>query len=322
MLIDYNFSNTKMFEILEILKQNLFTITDLKTKSEISFEVFNPDLSSHSYAGQSIIIDNQEYIYRGYKSWTDLAEILYCKMSTPIIKSSHTVLLKFTKLDQDISFHKNYIEEKSEKYGIDSDFSSINKNEEPAFLEHYIRALKNVNINKKARILNLGINSGDEFEIIKSLCENINDKQFVGIDFCQSAIQIARSRFNESNFTFYSHDINHLDELELGRFDLIITIGTLQSSGLEFKPLFESIVQRYLEKDGAMIIGFPNCRWIDGEMIYGAKAPNYNFSEHTLLYKDVYFCKKYLQQKKFRVSITGKNYPFLTATSIRKIASN
>ncbi|MEA3289058.1 MAG: methyltransferase, partial [Campylobacterota bacterium] len=49
-----------------------------------------------------------------------------------------------------------------------------------------------------------------------------------------------------------------------------------------------------------------------------AVPPNYNFSEMSILYKDVQFCKKYLQQKKFRVTITGKDYIFLTATSIRK----
>ncbi|MCK4974827.1 MAG: methyltransferase, partial [Sulfurimonas sp.] len=67
----------------------------------------------------------------------------------------------------------------------------------------------------------------------------------------------------------------------------------------------------------AMILGFPNCRWIDGEMVYGAKAPNYSFNEMSLVLKDIHFCKKYLQQKKYRVTITGKDYLFLTA---RKIA--
>ena len=79
-----------------------------------------------------------------------------------------------------------------------------------------------------------------------------------------------------------------------------------------------NIVQNYLKNDGAMILGFPNCRWIDGQMIYGAEVKNYNFSELSLLFKDVNYCKKYLQQKKFRVTITGKDYIFLTATSIRK----
>ncbi|MBI3873827.1 MAG: methyltransferase domain-containing protein [Arcobacter sp.] len=314
MLVKYSLTNNSMFEILKILKLEFIK----NQKSEISFEALNPDFLSHSYAGTSVLIDGENYIYRGYKSWTDLAEILGCKMMTPTINKPHTVILKFIKLDIDSSFHKTKIEEKSEKYGVDSTFFAINKNEEPAFLEHYLRALKNVDIKNKKRILNLGINSGDEFDVIKSFCKDVSDKKFVGIDFCKTVINVAKKRFSEANFSFYSHDINQLDELNLGKFDLIITIGTLQSSGLEFKPLFASLIQKYLEKDGAMIVGFPNCRWVDGEIIYGSKAPNYNFSEHTLLYKDVYFCKKYLQQKKFRVSITGKNYPFLTATSIRK----
>ncbi|MFA6630197.1 MAG: methyltransferase, partial [Sulfuricurvum sp.] len=104
--------------------------------------------------------------------------------------------------------------------------------------------------------------------------------------------------------------------LNLGRFDLIITIGTLQSSTLEFKSLFASLVQEYLSKEGAIILGFPNCRWMGGEMIYGAKAPNYPYSEMSILIKDIYYCKKYLQQKKFRVTLTGKDYLFLTATKI------
>jgi hypothetical protein len=76
------------------------------------------------------------------------------------------------------------------------------------------------------------------------------------------------------------------------------------------------VVQNRLKRDGAMILGFPNCRWIDGEMIYGAMMKNYSFSEMSNLYKDVNFAKKYLQQKKFRVTITGKDYIFVTATSI------
>jgi hypothetical protein len=77
-----------------------------------------------------------------------------------------------------------------------------------------------------------------------------------------------------------------------------------------------SIYQNHLENGGAIILGFPNCRWIDGEMIYGAKAPNYSFSELSLVLKDIHFCKKYLQQKKYRVVITGKDYLFLSARKI------
>jgi hypothetical protein len=79
-----------------------------------------------------------------------------------------------------------------------------------------------------------------------------------------------------------------------------------------------SIVQKQLSRKGAIILAWPNCRWVDGEMIYGAKMKNYPFSEMSNLYKDVNFAKKYLQQKQFRVTVTGKDYIFVTATSIRK----
>jgi len=312
MLIKYSFTTESLQEIIKILKNEL----QKENFQEVIFEVLNPDILPHGYAGEKVVIENQSYIYRGYKSWVELAEILYCKIATPQKNKEHTIILKYFKLETTSSFHRDKRGEIDDKYGVNSQFSLINKNEEPAFLEYYLRALGNVNLSKRKKILNLGINSGDEFEVIQNLCDT-TEMEFVGIDFSSSAIEKAKEKFKGDNFTFYTHDINHLQELDLDKFDLIITIGTLQSSGVNFKLLFASLVQKYLAKDGAMILGFPNCRWIDGEMIYGAFAPNYNFSEMTLLFKDVYYCKKYLQQKKFRVSISGKNYPFLSATSIQ-----
>ncbi|MFT5660702.1 MAG: ubiquinone/menaquinone biosynthesis C-methylase UbiE, partial [Sulfurimonas sp.] len=251
-------------------------------------------------------------------AWFDLAHILKCRMLTPTTVNEHQVLIRLEKLNEDVSFHKNTDTAES-KYGSNSIFSQIYKMEEPAFLHYYRQALKNVNINKRIRILNLGVNSGDEFCFIKKYASNFNNLELVGVDYCSSAIKDAKKIFSqENNVNFYTHDINDLNSLELGRFDLIISIGTLQSSNLEFNPLFMSIVQNQLKPDGAIILGFPNCRWLDGEMIYGARAKHYSFSEMSNVYKDAIFCKKYLQQKKFRVTITGKEYIFLTATSIRK----
>jgi cyclopropane fatty-acyl-phospholipid synthase-like methyltransferase len=290
----------------------------MDAKEIVEFEVLNPDILVSDYSGTLITVDEKAYIYRGYKAWVDLAEILQCKMLTPAVKTPDFVTIRFQKLDIEDSFHKS-LEAKEEKYGSASKFSKIHKNEEPAFLAHYLRALKNVTINKRLRVLNLGVNSGDEFEVIQKYALNFENMELVGIDYSASAIDEARNKFlGCGNISFIVHNINDLKSLNLGAFDLIISIGTLQSSNLEFNPLFMNIVQNYLKKDGAMILGFPNCRWMDGEMVYGAKAKHYPFSEMSNLYKDAIFCKKYLQQKKFRVTLTGKEYIFLTATSIRK----
>ena len=66
---------------------------------------------------------------------------------------------------------------------------------------------------------------------------------------------------------------------------------------------------------GAIVLGVPNSRWIDGEMIYGAKMRNFRESDLSLLLSDIDYAKRYLQQKKFTVRISGKEYIFLTATS-------
>jgi len=305
------FTNESMSIIIDYVQNSL--VDNLL----VSMEVLNPDIAINKYSGTKIYLDEM-YIYRSYKSWTDLAELMFCKILTPVILSENTICLKFKKLDLNNSFHKDINDERNEKYGSESDFSKINKNEEPAFLFPYQKALIHTKVYKKKQILNLGINRGDEFEVIKNIVykevyERIN---FIGIDYSKSAINEAKKRFPDENFKFYAHDINKLEELNLTKSDLIISIGTLQSSSINFKLVFMSLIQNYLQKGGSIILGFPNCRWIESDMIYGAKNPTYSYSEQSLLYKDVYFCKKYLQQKKFKVTLTGKNYLFLTATSI------
>jgi len=305
------FTHQTMQEILPILQNRL------KTDTSLTFSVLNPDLGS-GYAGHKIAIEDKTYKHRGYKAWTDLAELLLCQMLTPKDGEYPLVTLRFQKLETQDSFHLDTKSPKEEKYGVGSPFSSIHKMEEPAFLYYYTQALNNAKLSERNRILNLGINTGDEFSVIKKTLDTnkYENIELVGIDHSKSAIAYANTLFKEDNVTLYDHDINDLESLHLGRFDLLISIGTLQSPSINFKPFFMSLVQNYLEKDAAIILGFPNSRWIGGEMIYGAKAPNYTMSEMSLLYNDVIFCKKYLQQHKYRVTLTGKQYIFLTATKI------
>jgi cyclopropane fatty-acyl-phospholipid synthase-like methyltransferase len=238
-------------------------------------------------------------------------------MLTPIKKDEKSTVLIFKKLNRDSSFHKT--KQNSEKYGVDSDFFTIDKSAQFSFLYHYQKSLEFIDIKNKKRVLNLGINRGDEFKIIQNMLSSteFERKEFVGVDYSSSAIECALKDFSTSNVEFKCHDINRLDELNLGKFDLFISIGTLQSSNINFNATFMSIYQNYLKKDAAVILGFPNCRWIDGEMVYGASAPNYSFNEMSLVLKDIHFCKKYLQQKGYRVVVTGKDYLFLTARKIK-----
>ncbi|MEA3523286.1 MAG: methyltransferase, partial [Campylobacterota bacterium] len=50
----------------------------LKSKNDpiISFEVINPDLSEHNYAGNILTCKSVQYRHHSYKAWSDLGEIL------------------------------------------------------------------------------------------------------------------------------------------------------------------------------------------------------------------------------------------------------
>jgi len=289
-----DFRDKNMMEIVDIVSTQT---KKLKNKEYFKFIISNRDVD--------------------YKGWVDLAQMVFCKMMTPQIDENDNLIMCYEKLNQEDSFHSQ-TEDVEEKYGVKSTFATIDKNNRPAFLVHYLKALENVKLDTRIRVLNLGVNSGEEFEVLKKYSKNFENLELVGVDYCSSAIQEAKKNFDDKNISFLVGDINDLEPLNLGEFDLIISIGTLQSTNLDFNKVFMNIVQNYLKKDGAMILGFPNCRWIDGEMIYGGMVKNYNFSELSLLFKDVNYCKKYLQQKKFRVTVTGKDYIFMTATSIRK----
>ena len=260
-----------------------------------------------------ITIEINYYEELGIKAFVDLAQIYKMRLIA-INQENKDVELNFKKLNENSSFHKE--KRGDEKYGVDSDFFKIDKISQFNFLYYYQEALNFCDIKSKNKILNIGINKGDEFEVIKNMLskEEYNTKELVGIDYSKTIIKYAQDKFPQAKMI--EADINKLQDINIGRFDMLISIGTLQSSNINFNPIFMSLYQNNLNDNGAIILGFPNCRWLDGEMIYGAKVPNYSFSEMGMVLKDIHFCKKYLQQKGYRVVITGKDYLFLSARKI------
>ena len=206
------FINTNMMDIFSILSEE---IKDIEIGEVIKFQIEDKDVD--------------------YKVWVDLSHILYCKMLTPQIEDD-MLTMKFKKLNTTSSFH-NESDNVEEKYGVSSTFATIDKNNQPAFLVHFLKALENVKVDKRIRILNLGVNSGEEFEVLKKYSKNFENLELVGIDYCSSAIQEAKKNFDDKNVSFHVGDINDLEPLNLGTFDLIISIGTLQSTNLDFNKV-------------------------------------------------------------------------------------
>ena len=113
------FINESMFEIIKYFEYIL------KDNSIIEIEVLNPDLGINEYSGFNTNL-KENYIYRSYKSWIDLSELMFCKMFTPTVISHETICLKFQKIDVSNTFHKLENDDENEKYGLESSFFDIN----------------------------------------------------------------------------------------------------------------------------------------------------------------------------------------------------
>ena len=303
------FFDTPMLTVLEELS-NL--AAHLDCGEILTFTVPDPDACPGCYAGETFTLKEVPYHHHSWHSWSRLAQLLGCRILTPHPATPPLVTVRFQKLDPHQSFHKT----SESKYATESLFARIDKREEPDYLYHYLQALDEVKIHARKRILDLGVSRGDEFGVIEEIVgeSTVQTLEMVGIDLDATAIDSARSHYPHA--IFHTHDINDLSSLDLGRFDLLITIGTLQSPAVETKPLIMDLVQHHLTETGALILGFPAGRWIDGELIPGARAPNYPFPESSLLIKDIYWIKKYLQQHRYRVRIFGQSYLFVVTTKI------
>jgi trans-aconitate methyltransferase len=208
-------------------------------------------------------------------------------------------------------------------YSADSAFAQVNKLDDPRFVLDLREALDRVliahtdimsvhahEVATPMRVLDLGVHRGDELVLLERYLPGAS---IVAVDRDASALAIARSRF--PHVQFVEADVMALPDLDAfarGRFDLVVAIGLLQSGALDDRELLRRIVQQHLAPDGAIILGIPNCRYIAGEIEYGARMRNFTQPELGLVIKDVAFYRKYLQQHHRRVFVTGKHYLFVT----------
>jgi trans-aconitate methyltransferase len=272
----------------------------------IEFTVLDPDHGRGHHAGE--LIDG--FVHRPWRVWIDLAERMSLRMLTPQPIAPNLVALRFEPL---VRAKRSREHRSTERYGADSTFTRIRKAEDPSFVLDLADALARIALPANARVLSLGVNTGDELALLMELGVSAT---FVGVDHSASALAVARGRFG-TNVELVEVDLAE-PLAALGRFDLVTAIGVLQSSTLDDRALVRRVVQDNLAADGSVIFGLPNCRYVDGETEYGARMVNFTQPELGLLVKDAAFYRKYLQQHHRRVFVTGKHYLLVTAVPNRQ----
>ncbi|HTL34016.1 MAG TPA: class I SAM-dependent methyltransferase [Kofleriaceae bacterium] len=334
-----NAAAMSMLEILAYVEAEL-----ARGAQTITLDVLDPDVAAGTYAGERI----DGLVHRPLRTWLDLAERLRLRMRTPERIDPRMLRLTFERITDErvaaehLGDSANAIGDNlsatTEKYGAASEFARIRKLEDPRFVIDLREALDRVLASFDAhvgtstaspntasaagdarerpiRILDLGVNTGDELALLLRAAE-LRGAEIVGVDHSASAVSVARDRFaDNANVRLIEADIRDLAAQALGRFDLVVCIGTLQSGALDDRELLRSIVQDHLAPGGAVILGMPNCRYVDGEVEYGARIVNITQPELGLLVKDVAFYRKYLQQHHKKVFVTGKHYILVTAVA-------
>lgn len=277
----------------------LAIIAHLEEQGGGAIAVPDPDLGRGRYTGEIFEHAGQALLHRSFRTWVDLAERLSLRLLTPRPLAAGLIELRFEPLDR-ATLLRPAAPEVTERYGAASEFARISKAEDPSFVLDLRDALARVG--PARRILDLGVNTGDELGLLRAF--GYADTEIVGIDHSASALAVARSRF--PGVTLIEADLGVLATLGLGRFDLVISIGTLQSPGIDDREVLRRIFQDHLVPGGAMIIGLPNARYVDGELEHGTRMKNFRQPELGLLVKDVAFYRKYLQQHAMQVFVTGK----------------
>ena len=271
--------------------------------TEVRIAVPDPDLGRGLFSGERV----EGRVHRPLRAWCDLAEGLSCRLRTPRALDATHVELCFEPLGAEASWHGARREgDARDRYGAESDFARVQKYEDPGFLLPWLEALGRIPLAPGARVLDLGVNRGDELALLPP------GLSFVGIDHSPSALALARARFPEPRHRFLEADLNALPA-DLGRFSLAISIATLQSPGVDDRALLRRLVQEHLEPGAALLLGFPNSRHRDGELVYGARVKNLREPDLSLLVSDLAFYRRYLHQHGFRTYLTGKYELLLTA---------
>jgi len=270
----------------------------------VELRVVEPALAVGSYPGELVERDGTRWRHQPWRAWVELAERLDLRVA--IIADGAAWRLRLTRLADHTALPAPGADAPHERYGVGSSFDRIATLDDPTLLVDLDDALARLVLPPGARVLELGCGRG---AFAAWLRHRRPDVVFVGVDHSASALAAARAV--DPAGTFVERDLASL--ADLGRFDLIVAIGVLQSRDLDDRELVQRVVTTHLTPDGGVLLGIPNCRYRDGELRPGARQKNYAQPELGLVVRDLAYYRRYLQQKRRRVFITGRHTLLVTA---------
>ncbi|WP_343216540.1 class I SAM-dependent methyltransferase [Deinococcus aestuarii] len=271
----------------------------LAARGEVTLTVPDPDVGLGLYAGEP----SPYGLHRPWQTWADLAELLGAHLLTPERAGAGRVRVR-------LRTYASVPAPDAGGYGAGGEWARVDKLEDPMFLFTLVEALRRVNPPARGRVLALGVNAGRELDALP-LAFPERSFDVLGVDLDESALALARAR--HSRATFRPLDVNTLPDPGLGRFDLVLALSLLQSPGVGLESVLRALRREHLTPTGGLILGFPNARYRDGFLSYGARTRNFARPDLSLLLADVAAARRQLQKHGFKVFVTGKYEVLVTA---------
>jgi hypothetical protein len=269
---------------------------------EIGCAVFDPDLGRGLHAGELVNHGEDRYVHRPWRTWVELAERLGLRLLTPRAHAtaSQLVVLRFERLTPAIAARPRG-EDLTERYGLGSSYARISKLEDPGFVIDLGEALARCALGPAPRILDLGVNIGDELALIGHHAPEL--------DLRRSSASTTASAIAAM--------VSHQLPVHRGRPQCAARLGLgvrSRDPPARFRAgiVTASCVSRPTPS--------PRRRGDPGSgpaatrrRVDGTRMKNFRQPELGLLVKDIAFYRKYLQQHHRQVFVTGKYYLLVTA---------
>ena len=184
-------------------------------------------------------------IYRPLKLWFELAESVHACLH-PADAWQRSLRLTFRRLDLGDAWHVRQVRPANLKNMALRPPSKDYKFEDPIFCRDFTDALSFLVVKPPMNILNIGANRGDEISALLQYVGTVDGMKCVGLDHSASAIERARQRFLQQDVSFLNADLRELDNVHLGRNDLIIAMNTLHSPDLDGHGLLRRLIKHNL----------------------------------------------------------------------------
>lgn len=248
----------------------------------------------------------------GLRAWLDLGDAVGARLHAPRPHPGPgpaRLRLRFEQLAGEADLHAGGGRPR-DRYGAGRDFARLRKMALPGFVLPLLDALAFAAPRASERVLVAGCHRGDELEALAQATPPVPPERVTGVDRQPDALDEARRRHPRARFL--DADLTALPA-ELGRFDLIVVVGVLQSPELDGPALLRALVRDHATPTGGLVVGLPCSRLVGGEVVWGARTRNFAEIDLSLVVRDLAGHRRYLHQQGYRTRIGGRYDLLLTA---------